>query len=236
MLLICTFYQLRSLQHAASGYTKRVQMRTKQLCAAATRLGWVLSYEITGPAQGEGLWEPGPPNTFWKKKEIKLNTVEPRYNEGPRDWQNIFVITRFVNLYQGVFFTLPYMTHNWRAPNVSGFIAQLVEHRTGNREVTGSNLVEVLNFFQSSLRNCINCVHCDDHFYIFIFRNIHYVHINSIFVGIRIFQHLYLSLSVSIPVFTKLHLVLDFCVFKQQGCSRLLATVGMESFFIKVLD
>ena len=22
-------------------------------------------------------------------------TVEPRYNEGPRDWQNMFVITRF---------------------------------------------------------------------------------------------------------------------------------------------
>ena len=35
------------------------------------------------------------------------------------------------------------------------------------REVTGSNPVEVLNFFQASLRNCINCVHCDDHFFIF---------------------------------------------------------------------
>ena len=57
-------------------------------------------------------------------------------------------------------------THNWPAPNVSDFIAQLVEHRTGNREVTGSNPVEVLNFFQA-LRNCINCVHCDDHFFIF---------------------------------------------------------------------
>ena len=31
-----------------------------------------------------------------------------------------------------------------------------------------SFLVEVLNFFQASLRNCINCVHCDDHFFIFI--------------------------------------------------------------------
>ena len=59
-------------------------------------------------------------------------------------------------------------THNWPAPNVSGFIAQLVECGTGNREVTGSNPVEVLNFFQASLRNCINCVHCDDHFFIFI--------------------------------------------------------------------
>ena len=33
--------------------------------------------------------------------------------------------------------------------------------------VTGSNPVEVQNFFQASLRNCINCVHCDDHFFIF---------------------------------------------------------------------
>ena len=57
-------------------------------------------------------------------------------------------------------------THNWPAPNVSGLIAQLVEHRTSNREVTGSNPVEVLDSFQASLRNCINCVNCDDHFFI----------------------------------------------------------------------
>ena len=57
---------------------------------------------------------------------------------------------------------------NWPAPNVSGFIAQLVEHRTGNREVTGSNPVEVLNFFfQASSHNCVNCIHCDNHFFIF---------------------------------------------------------------------
>ena len=32
------------------------------------------------------------------------------------------------------------------------------------REVTGSSPVEVLNFFQASLRNCKNCVHnCEDH-------------------------------------------------------------------------
>ena len=55
----------------------------------------------------------------------------------------------------------------WPAPNVSGFTAQLVEHRIGNRKVTGSNPVEVLNFFQASLSNCENCVHCDDHFFIF---------------------------------------------------------------------
>ena len=60
-------------------------------------------------------------------------------------------------------------THNWPAPYVSGFKTQLVERLTGNREVTGSNPVEVLDFFQASLRNCINCVHCDDHFFIFTF-------------------------------------------------------------------
>ena len=32
-----------------------------------------------------------------------------------------------------------------------GFIAQLVEHRTGIAEVTGSNPVEALTFFQASL-------------------------------------------------------------------------------------
>ena len=58
-------------------------------------------------------------------------------------------------------------THNWPAPNISSFIAQLVEHRTSNHEVTGSNPIEVLNFFQASLRNCINCIHCDDHFFTF---------------------------------------------------------------------
>ena len=58
-------------------------------------------------------------------------------------------------------------TGTYYAPNISGFIAQLVEHRTGNCEVTGSNPVEVLNFFRASLGNCINCVHCDNHFFIF---------------------------------------------------------------------
>ena len=36
--------------------------------------------------------------------------------------------------------------HKWPAPNASGFIAQLVRASHRNREVTGSNPVEVLNF------------------------------------------------------------------------------------------
>ena len=42
-------------------------------------------------------------------------------------------------------------THNWPTPNVSGFIAQLVERRTGIREVTGSSPVEVLKGFFTQL-------------------------------------------------------------------------------------
>ena len=46
----------------------------------------------------------------------------------------------------------------------SGFMAQLVRASHQYREVTGSNPVEVLNFFQASIYNCINCVHnCEDH-------------------------------------------------------------------------
>ena len=45
-----------------------------------------------------------------------------------------------------------------------GFIAQLVEHRTGITEVTGSNPVEALIFFRLLLSNCLNWkIYCDGH-------------------------------------------------------------------------
>ena len=46
-----------------------------------------------------------------------------------------------------------------------GFIAQLVEQRTGNAEVTGSNPVEALIFFfRLLLSNCLNWkIYCHDH-------------------------------------------------------------------------
>ena len=45
-----------------------------------------------------------------------------------------------------------------------GFVAQLVEQRTGNVEVTGSNPVEALIFFRLLLSNCLNWkIYCDDH-------------------------------------------------------------------------
>ena len=59
-------------------------------------------------------------------------------------------------------------THNWPAPNVSGFIAQLVEHRTGIARSRVQTPLKYWIFFQASLRNCKNCVNCDDHFFVFI--------------------------------------------------------------------
>ena len=52
-----------------------------------------------------------------------------------------------------------------------GFIAQLVEQRTGNAEVTGSNPVEALIFFfRLLLSNCLNWkISCDDHSSFFTF-------------------------------------------------------------------
>ena len=45
-----------------------------------------------------------------------------------------------------------------------GFIAQLVEHRTGITEVTGSNPDEALIFFRLLLSNCLNWkINCYDH-------------------------------------------------------------------------
>ena len=56
----------------------------------------------------------------------------------------------------------------WPAPNISGFIAQLVEHHTGIARSRVQTPLKSWIFFQASLCNCINCVHCDDHFFIFI--------------------------------------------------------------------
>ena len=56
---------------------------------------------------------------------------------------------------------------NWKEEAyvyMCGFISQLVEQRTGNAEVTGSNPVEALIFFRLLLSNCLNWkIYCDDH-------------------------------------------------------------------------
>ena len=64
-----------------------------------------------------------------------------------------------------------------------GFIAQLVEQRTGNAEVTGSNPVAALIFFRLLLSN-----YCDDHSSLHLqpqFKNelFHMLHIISLLTG-----------------------------------------------------
>ena len=55
-------------------------------------------------------------------------------------------------------------TQKWPAPNLSGFIAQLVRASYCCRGVTGSNPVEVLTISGLYILNCINCIHnCEDH-------------------------------------------------------------------------
>ena len=55
-------------------------------------------------------------------------------------------------------------THKWPAPNISGFIAQLVWASHRYHDLAGSNPVEVLKFSVFYICNCINCIHnCEDH-------------------------------------------------------------------------
>ena len=111
--------------------------------------------------------------------------MELRYKEGPSNWQNMFVKTRFVNLYRDSFSYCFIFYYYWSKK-------KLLDRGLPYR---GSTVT-----------------------YIFIY-------LNSIFVGIRIVQHLNLLLvridppvrcvvSLKTPIFTKPHLVLDFCVFK----------------------
>ena len=67
-----------------------------------------------------------------------------------------------------------------------GFIAQLVEHRTGIAEVTGSNPVEALIFFRLLQSNCLNWIFTAKityHLHIypqFIYESFHILHVISL--------------------------------------------------------
>ena len=59
-----------------------------------------------------------------------------------------------------------------------GFIAQLVEHRTGLTEVTGLNPVEAQNFLRLHLSSCSDWkIYCDD---------LLHIHKNTILAGRRV--------------------------------------------------
>ena len=70
----------------------------------------------------------------------------------------------------GFFFTISlhctgrYELNKLTSLPMCGFIAQLVEHRTGIAKVMGSNPVEALILFRLLLYNCLNWkIYCDDH-------------------------------------------------------------------------
>ena len=70
-----------------------------------------------------------------------------------------FIYTYIISLLTG-----RYELNKLTSLPMCGFIAQLVEHRTGIAEVTGSNPAEVLIFFRLLLSSCFNWkIHCKDH-------------------------------------------------------------------------
>ena len=72
---------------------------------------------------------------------------------------NYFIYTYIISLLTG-----RYELNKLTSLPMCGFIAQLVEHRTGMAEVTGSNPVEALIFFRLLLSSCLNWkIHCEDH-------------------------------------------------------------------------
>ena len=72
---------------------------------------------------------------------------------------NYFIYTYIISLLTG-----RYELNKLTSLPMCGFIAQLVEHRTGIAEVTGSNPVEALIFFRLLLSSCLNWkIYCEDH-------------------------------------------------------------------------
>ena len=73
---------------------------------------------------------------------------------------NYFIYTYIISLLTG-----RYELNKMTSLPMCGFIAQLVEHRTGIAEVTGSNPVEaMIFFFRLLLSRCLNWkIHCEDH-------------------------------------------------------------------------
>ena len=98
----------------------------------------------------------------------------------PVQWSDVKYIWNNSYLYCGcrwkyelfhIYFTSLHCTGKYELNKLTslpmcGFIAQLVQHRTGIAEVTGSNPVEALifYFFRLLLSNCLTWkIYCDDH-------------------------------------------------------------------------
>ena len=78
------------------------------------------------------------------------------------NWFHSYIHHHIIHSYHG--YTYSQLTCSQRR---CGFIAQLVEQRTSNAEVMGSNPVEARIFFWLKNCNCLNCIHnCNDHLFI----------------------------------------------------------------------
>ena len=97
---------------------------------------------------------------------------------------NYFIYTYIISLLTG-----RYELNKLTSLPMFGFIAQLVEHRTGIAEVTGSNPVEALIFFRLLLSSCLNWkTHCEDHYSLSSITAVHmnyfiYTYIISLLTG-----------------------------------------------------
>ena len=105
------------------------------------------------------------PVTFFQASSFQLLKLENLLR-----WSLFtFIYNRSTNMNYFIYTTSLHCTGRYELNKLTslprcGFIAQLVEHRTGITEVTGSNPVEALIFFFRLLSSCLNWkTYCDDH-------------------------------------------------------------------------
>ena len=103
----------------------------------------------------------------WKKEAWKKSGLQRDSNPWPLRYRCVALTTELWSHTLGarsIYWVKKELNKLTSLP-MCGFIAQLVEQRTGNVEVTGSNPVEALIFFSGLLlSNCLNWkIYCDDH-------------------------------------------------------------------------
>ena len=109
----------------------------------------------------ESRWSPD----FFKASSFQLLKLE-LYCDDHSSLSSTTAVQQWIISYTSDHFTPHgrYELNKLTSLPMCGFIAQLVEQRTGSAEVTGSHLVEALIFFRLLLSNCLNWkIYCDDH-------------------------------------------------------------------------
>ena len=83
-------------------------------------------------------------------KALKRNNVEPRYNEGPRDWQNLFAVSRF-RYFEVLFYIFYYY---WVEENLFLYRGhRYVEINNNNNNNNNNNFINLLKkAFQLNLQ------------------------------------------------------------------------------------